>query len=67
MNLHYLKYFQTKNFGNIFTIHISQKIIDEYKWEDEYIKLFDKLNNLNIKYSSIFYELKDITTFIKSE
>ena len=51
---------KTKNFGKIFTIHISQKIIDEYKLKDEYIKFFDNLNNLNIKYSSIFYKLKDI-------
>ena len=51
---------KTKNFGKIFTIHISQNFIDEYKLKDEYIKLFDKLNNLNIKYSSIFYSLKDI-------
>ena len=41
-------------------IHISPKIIDEYNLKDKYIKLFDKLNNLNIKYSSIFYKLKDI-------
>mgnify|MGYP003571468917 CR=1 FL=1 len=40
---------KTKNFGNIFSIHISQKIIDEYKLKDEYIKLFDELNNLNIR------------------
>ena len=51
---------RTKNFGKIFTIHISQELIDKYKLKDEYIKLFDKLNNLNVKYSSIFYKLKDI-------
>ena len=51
---------KTRNFGKIFTIHISQKIIDEYKLKDEYIKFFDKLNNLNINYSSIFYNLEDI-------
>ena len=51
---------KTKNFGKLFAIHISQKIIDEYKLKDEYIKLFEKLNNLNINYESIFYNLKDI-------
>ena len=51
---------KTKNFGSIFTIYISQKIIDEYQLKDKYIKLFENLNNLNIKYSSIFYKLKDI-------
>jgi len=50
----------TRNFGKIFTIYISQKIIDEYKLKDEYIKFFDKLNNLNINYASIFYNLEDI-------
>ena len=51
---------KTKNFGSIFTIYISQKIIDEYQLKDKYIKIFENLNNLNIKYSSIFYNLKDI-------
>jgi len=51
---------KTKNFGKIFTIYISQKIIDEYKLKNEYIIIFDKLNNLNINYSSIFYDLEDI-------
>ena len=58
---------KTKNFGKIFTIYISQKIIDKFKLKGEYIKLFDELNNLNINYSSIFYNLKDITIFIEFE
>ena len=41
---------KTKNFAKIFTIHISQKIIDEYKLKKKYKTLFDKLNNFNIKY-----------------
>jgi len=48
---------KTKNFGKIFTIYISQKMVDEYK--DKYIQTFDRLNNIN--YTSIFYNLKDIT------
>ena len=39
---------------------MSQDIIDKYKLKDDYKKLFDKLNNLKAKYSSIFYDLKDI-------
>ena len=46
---------KTKNFEKIFSIHISQKIIDKYELKDEYIKFFDKLNNLNIGYQSIYY------------
>jgi len=49
-----------KNFGKLFTIHISQRIIDENELKDEYIELFEKLNILNIKYESIFYNLADI-------
>ena len=51
---------KTQNFAKKFTIHISQRIIDEYKLKDEYIELFGKLNNLNINYESIFYNLEDI-------
>ena len=50
---------KTKNFEKKFTIHISQKIIDEYKLKDEYLKLFEELNNLNLNYTSIFYNLED--------
>ena len=50
----------TKNFEKIFTIHISQKIIDKFKLKDEYMKFFDKLNKWNISYTSIFYNLTDI-------
>ena len=51
---------KTKNFEKIFTIHISQNIIDEYKLKKDYIKFFNNLNNLDTKYTSIFYYLKDI-------
>ena len=51
---------KTKNFSIIFTIHISQIIIDEYKLKEDYIKCFDNLNKLDIKYESIFYILKDM-------
>jgi len=49
---------KTKNFGKIFTIFISQKIIDEYKLKKKYKTLFDKLNNFNIKYSLILILIK---------
>ena len=51
---------KTKNFSKIFTIHIPQNIIDEYKLKEDYIKFFDNLNQLDIKYSSIYYDLVDV-------
>jgi hypothetical protein len=51
---------KTKNFSKIFTIHISQEIIDKYNLKEDYIKFFDNLNQLDIKYASIFYILKDM-------
>jgi len=51
---------ETKNFYKIFTIHISQKIIDKYNLKDEYIKFFDNNNNLNINYTSIYFLLDNI-------
>ena len=50
---------KTKIFEKNFTIYISQKNIDENKLKNDYIKLFDKLNKSNIKYSSIFYKFND--------
>ena len=46
---------KTKDFSKLYTIYISQKNIDEYKLKDDYIMIFKKLNESNIKYSSIFY------------
>ena len=51
--------YKTKNFEN-FTIQISQINIDKYILKDDYINLFNELNNINIKYTSILYELNDI-------
>ena len=53
---------KSKNFDKNFTIHMSQEIIDKYYLKDYYIKEFNDLNNLNVKYNSIFYNLdiKDI-------
>ena len=44
-----------KIFETNYTIYISQKNIDEYNLKDDYKISFDKLNKLNIKYSSIYY------------
>ena len=52
---------KTKVFDKIFTIFISQKNIDEYKLKDDYITIFNKLNNSNIKYTSIYYIFNEIT------
>ena len=50
---------KSTNFGKIFTIYISQKIIDKYKLKEEYKKFFDNLNSMNINYNSILYNLAD--------
>ena len=52
---------KTKNFGKLYTIYISQEILDKFQSIDEYKKVFDELNNMNINYASIFYSLKDIS------
>ena len=48
-----------KYFENNYTIYISQYNIDKYQLKKYYKKIFDKLNKLNIKYSSIFYNFID--------
>ena len=53
---------KTKNFEKKFSIYICQKIIDDYKLQKDYIKTFNDLNDLKIKYTSIFYNLKGITS-----
>ena len=52
---------KTNVFDKIFTIYISQKNIDEYKLKNDYIKIFNKLNNSNIKYKSIYYIFNEKT------
>ena len=47
---------KTKNFENNYTIYISQKYFDEFKLKEQYIQFFNKLNKLDVKYSSIYYE-----------
>ena len=44
-----------KDFGTYYIIYISQKKIDEYLLKEDYKILFNKLNNSNLKYSSIYY------------
>ena len=51
---------KTKNFSKIFTIYISQDIIDEHKLKSNCIQFFNNLNNLDINYTSIFYKLNDL-------
>ena len=50
---------KTKNFEKNYTIYISQKNIDKYDLKNDYIKIFKKLKNLNIRYSSIYYIFKE--------
>ena len=40
---------KTNNYEKLFTIHLSQKVIDNYNLKDNYIKFFDNLNNFNQK------------------
>ena len=46
---------KTKSFENNYIIYIPQDIIAKYKLKRKYINFFNKLNNNNIKYSSIDY------------
>ena len=50
---------KTKNFNKYYAIYISQKNIDDFKLKDDFIKIFNQLNNLNIIYS-IYYIFDDI-------
>jgi len=52
---------KTKNFGKIFTIHFSQDVIARFMYEEKYRNLFEKLNQMNINYTSICYNLENIT------
>ena len=46
---------KTKNFHKNYVLYISQKNIDDYNLKGDYKILLQKLNNSNIKYSSIIY------------
>ena len=52
---------KTKYFERNYVIYISQKNIDKYKLKDDYIIIFNKLNNSNVKYSSIYYSFNEDT------
>ena len=46
---------KVKDFDNTYTIYISQKYIDNFNLKDDYLKIFQNLNNSNKSYSSIYY------------
>ena len=50
---------KTENFDKNYTIYFSQKNIHEYTLKEDYIAIHDKLNKLNRKYSSIYYNFND--------
>ena len=52
---------KTKNFENNFTIYITQKDIDKDNIRKDYRNIFNRLNSLNRKYSSIYYIFQDKT------
>ena len=59
---------KTEFFDKNYIIYISQKNIDECKLLYDYIILFNKINNLNIKYSSIsfvFYKKTKLIYLVK--
>ena len=51
---------KTKNFENNYTICISQDDIDSYNLKEEYQNIFNRLNKLKRKYSSVYYTFQDI-------
>ena len=46
-------------FGELFTIPIYSKFIEEYKLKEDYINIFNKLNDINSNYLSIFFQFND--------
>ena len=50
---------EKKYFGDIFTISINAFFIDKFNLKNEYISKFDKLNKLNIQYSSIRFNVRN--------
>ena len=51
---------KTKYFENNITIYISQIIVNEYMLKQYYLEKFNKLNELNVNYSSIYFDLDNI-------
>ena len=58
---------KSKNFDKNCTIWILQRNIDKYKLQHKYSIIFNKLNNSNINYSSIYYifERKEKIDYLK--
>ena len=51
--------YNTDIFNELFVLPIDTKLIEEYKIKNEYISTFNKLNDLNLNYSSLLFIFKD--------
>ena len=51
---------KTKNFEKKYTINISQLDIDKFNLKQDYITYFNKLNQSNIKFYSLLYQIDDL-------
>ena len=52
-------FYESKLFGELFIIPIDFYFIKKYKLKEDYIKAFNKLNDINSNYSSIFIQFSD--------
>jgi len=52
-------FYKSKLFGELFIIPIYLKFIKNYKLKKDYINAFNKLNDINSNYSSIFLKCND--------
>ena len=52
-------FYKSKLFGELFIIPIDFNFINNYKLKEDYINIFNKLNDINSNYSSIILEFND--------
>ena len=52
-------FYNSKLFGQLFIIPIDFLFIEKYKLKEDYITVFNKLNNINSNYSSIYLKFND--------
>ena len=52
-------FYKTELFGELFIIPINFQLIERYKLKEDYINVFNKLNDINSNYLSIFLKCND--------
>ena len=52
-------FYKSKLFGELFIIPIDFQFIERYKLKEDYINVFNELNDINSNYSSIFLKCND--------